>query len=353
MDFSDTILLSRTAKFSGADADNWDTWISRFEGLTRDHKDGDRVKRLIALLDGAALDSALVCLGDVKAEDGKDKDSYLLVRGVLAARFGKPVSQLQARAELGRAAQAPGESTENFADRILKLGRLACPEATCDDKIWSSNLTSRFICGLRDEWLQAKLCNRDPQTLQEALLIARDLRSRQEALQAVKSANPAGQAISAAAVPMNPGQNDDPGAHGTMDSQLAHLEQQVYDLRSTLQALAVSGTHPSALNSGPGPQCYRCGSLGHLRRNCTFRRRRSPGGSDACYGCGTQGHFQRDCPYKLQSNSRSRPFCLCCGRGGHWMASCDFNRGGNEHQGQRNNTIRPAGVAQSQTRSEN
>ena len=112
----------------------------------------------------------------------------MAVKAALTEHFGKKTDTLQAHAELGRAMQQPGESVESFASSVRRIGKLAYPGVAGGDKTVEESITSRFICGLRDEWVQRKLYRRAPTTLKEAVKVFKELRSQQEAVQAVRGA---------------------------------------------------------------------------------------------------------------------------------------------------------------------
>ena len=312
MDSNSSILVSRTPKFAGTEQEDWDKWLSRFEGLTFSYKDEERLRCLVSLLEGGALDAALPSL--------KQNKNYAAVKADLSSRFGRLPNSLQAQAEFGRAVQAPGESAEYFADRLRRLAQLAHPTVGDDNVLMESSLCSRFICGLRDQWLQTKLCNRGPATLVKAVQMVRDLRSRQEAVQAVRrsvSENEDRAASATVSVPsINAGDNN--------ARQMDRLEQQMSELRSTVEALVVTGTDRSSRGSSDPSKivCYGCGSLGHMRRDCLGRQRGSAPRNGTCHACGLVGHYYRDCPQFRGSSRSPQPFCLCCGRSGHWLAAC-------------------------------
>lgn len=301
------LFLTRARKFSGKSGDNWDTWISHFEAQTITFDDAGRLQCLLSLLDDDALDAFIAMPAKVKVKYDTAKKS-------LDARFGRTIDRLQALAELNKSTQATGESVEKFGERLRKLGKLAYPEAIEGDKTAESSLTCRFICGLRDEWIQSKICGRNPGTLDEAVQMVQTLRGRQEALQAVRST-----ALPAVFETLEPSRGAVVEDVGSADRVYA-LEQRVDDMGRALQALAVSGGRGERRTPGVEQRrCYNCGEEGHFRRQCPAARQRPTGNKD-------ERQRGQETP---QSGARAADpavpaFCWCCGRRGHWMAECRF-----------------------------
>jgi len=109
---------------------------------------------------------------------------------------------------------------------------------------------------------------------------------------------------------------------------------------------------------GGDQECFNCGEVGHISRDCTERRKpkgggkgggrdrddddafanfggrdRGGGGSDqGCFNCGEVGHMSRDCdaPRKPKGGGKSRgggdQECFNCGQVGHMSRDCDEPR---------------------------
>ena len=250
---------------------------------------------------------------------------YITVKAALNDHFGKKVDTLQAHAELGRATQNPGESIESFAGRVRKLGRLAYPGMTDDDKAVEGSITSRFICGLRDEWAQGKLCGRAPSTLSDAVQIVKELRSRQEAIQAVRAAQQS--TVTSVAVATGPSSDREAATAAGSGGDTRDLDQRISNMEHTMRALVASQRNLDSNSNGRAIKCYGCGVEGHIRRNCP-NQQRSSGNRDARSARRDRAEADGTAGRPLTANGPPAPFCLCCGQHGHWMAGCRLLVGG-------------------------
>ena len=110
------LMFARGTPFTGAEGDNWDSWISRFEVRTSNLKPEERLPVLLSLLDGKAIDVCASLSPD-------DRKNYAAVKAALAGRFGAEVDQLQAFAAFAHATRQPGEDAPTFGERLNRLAR--------------------------------------------------------------------------------------------------------------------------------------------------------------------------------------------------------------------------------------
>ena len=322
------LLLSQFEHFTGTGSQNWQQWVRRFEAKTSALPAADRLPCLISVLQGGALDFY------ASLPEGTRTD-YGAVTNALADRFSQLRNPLRAQVELARACQQPGETVSDFADRLRQLGRLAHPQATPDDPTLDASLRGLFICGLRDAGLKSVLCNKNPESMDTAVRIAREFQCQQTALVAMQhfaTAAGAHEELAPQVVMASSG-----GSGVQPATALLSLERRVDDIQQTLQRLCTDGLRRQstdlaedggassrggvALVSGdrrrPPLRCFDCGDSGHTRRFCP--KRRGSAGSRQCFACGGIGHLFRDCP---KTGTAGRPFCLRCRRDGHWMSDC-------------------------------
>ena len=292
------LLYTRGSPFSGTEGEEWDTWIGRFEARTAQLTESDKLHVLVGLLEGKALD---ICasLSEEKQQD------YKAVKSILEKTFSSKVDELQAFAAFSQATRQPNESVQSFGERLKKLC-LWIYHDQCDtnDQVVQT-VVNRFICGLKDPWLQRKLFVDKPKTVDEAISKVTELHRQQEVIASLTPAPGSVEPQQACPV-SNMGTRSRASTAWTQDGE---------------QAGTSTGT---------------TADTGAARVPCPNPAQRRPVGGGArppirCYGCGEMGHIRRFCPNtrpsprQQQTNStreQRAPWCLCCGEDGHWMAGC-------------------------------
>lgn len=82
--------------------------------------------------------------------------------------------------------------------------------------------------------------------------------------------------------------------HTEENTRLDQMEATLQNLSEHLMALNTRRQEP--------PQCFNCGKLGHVARNC--RARRAPPMTVICFKCGNRGHMARNCRNQQQGNGQ-------------------------------------------------
>lgn len=294
--------VAGSPKFTGSSHENLGKWLSHFELRFRDVPDEDLAKVLIDLLDGTALD---LCTRLSK----KELTDYETIKKALQSRFGEETVALQAYAELSQATQKPGESAEEFGDRILELAGKAYPGASLKQKQDSS--LKQFICGLTDGKLQGKLIARDDvNSMEDAIQVAKSYRTRAGILEAMRNKTESGVAMTAQRVQCIPTSEaavskDAVASISEMKAQLEGIQKAITQLEAR-----VSQGASRERNFTAQKRCFQCGETSHFRRQC-------PQLKDM-----VQDKQQNVKAGSTASQHPRAPFCVGCGRHGHWMAEC-------------------------------
>ena len=290
---SDKLLrfTSRIRKFDGGNDEGWDVWIQRFELLAGLGDKSEWLEALFICLDGKALDVCASMPEELRRQ-------YAEVKKALSARFGKDVNTIHAYSDLNQAIRQTGESFEDFGDRIQELAKRAYPEKSFSDL--QSAIVSKFLCGLKEPWLQTKLMDKPLSTLDEAVKEVRCLRRTRDALAAIGAVGGSSDAEE---------RPSDQVLVAKAPSSADQLEQKVNRLQEKLdEVLGVVAAIGEAQSSKD--------EMDRQRQRIEAR----------CFGCGEPGHFRRNCPHaspgRQKVTERPEAFCLCCGKAGHWMATC-------------------------------
>ena len=212
----------------------------------------------------------------------------------LQSLFERNQTATEKRYNFHRREQEPGESVDSYGVSLREAG------AKCgfQGDEYSSRLVDQFILGLRDKATQNKLLQEPPNSLDDALLIAR----RFEA------------------------------ANATMKT-LAREATEKFS-KTTIGSV-------SSFNAAK--TCYSCNGFGHVSRQCptrnNFRQTNSAlSQTKLCYLCRKPGHLAKSCPlanqqpgtpFKSQSYDESLRMdrrltvCFRCGNSGHIAKFCN------------------------------
>ena len=292
------VRLASNPKFSGRSGDNWARWLSHFELRFRDIQKAERVGLLIDLLEGSALDYATKLTP-------KTLQDYELVTKELGSKFGEDVSSLQAYAELSQVEQEPGEETEAFGDRVLRLVKQAYPEASSQQI--QDHGVKQFICGLADKRLQEKLIAMEGLgSLEEALRIAKTYKKTTDALDAVRAKKESGTAM--AAQRLGGGVTWHPPEEGEGESTMAQMKEQLDRIQKALLELEAR-TEARVQSPRSRRRCFQCGDTSHLKWQCPQLREQIR-------------ERRRDTSKPSPNQEGHEAFCVGCGRKGHWLSQC-------------------------------
>ena len=295
-------LFTRSTPFSGAEGEQWDAWITRFEARTAQLTETEKLNILLGLLEGKALD---VCA----ALSSDDQKTYSTVKDALEKRFSTQIDKLQAFSAFSQATRQPGENVQAFGERLRKLAQWTYQDQAETNEQVIQTVVNRFICGLQDTWLQRKLFVTRPKDLEAAVAAVEELHRQQDV---VSSLTPGSGSVAASHMFLA----------SNLGAQNADLTARGYSVKPSSQphGYVQTASSTSAASTRPSPAD------------------RPVRGGPRCFGCGEVGHFRRSCPtgrpvQRAPRNQRSA-WCLCCGKDGHWMAECSHYKNLNNHRHQ-------------------
>ena len=145
-------------------------WVKRFESYAKAVKVADEQisDALLSLLDDSAF-RAFDLLG-LTEEQVRD---YKQLVGALKKRFAPTTGEAELRFQFGQRCQKPSESFDEFVDAIVDLVNRAYPEMEAGTRM--NLVRDRLIAGVRADFIQERLLQQAPVSLDEARRIAKEL----------------------------------------------------------------------------------------------------------------------------------------------------------------------------------
>ncbi|XP_052103504.1 uncharacterized protein LOC127736988 [Mytilus californianus] len=256
------------------------------------------------------------------------KVSYRELVEKLHKRFGFKALPETARVQFNNAWQAPEESVEDWADRVLSLATRAFRNLP-DDYMYEQAIT-RLCQGIENKQLGVQVSNLQPQSIEEAIDKIRLFQHNTQAIYGKPNRREVRQ--------VTDGQYEDhpeafheyqgPHVRATMalerapvstwkveleksdkkfENKLGQVHEKLDDMMDQFKQLLTS---PIAGSCSPGRQtgtesCHHCGERGHFKMECpNFGGKSVPGSPSTdrgppwegvCYHCFKPGHVRKDC----------------------------------------------------------
>ena len=241
-------------------------WLQKFDICSRANKWTDEIKalKLPTLLEGEAL---AVWLEIPEAE----QEDYKTIHEKLCDKL-TPMSFVSLD-EFHQRKLRPGEPLSVFVHDSKKLLEHAMPELK-DSATRKQLLLHQFLAGLPQEVSRQLRAAGETKDLDTVVERARLLLALNE------------QDVSANKV----------AAVTNQSHEVEELKEQVTKLREQVAALAITPRNGAEKRQQllKRMRCFSCSRIGHLQRDCPFRRQGFA--SRLCYSCGRPGHVARQCP---------------------------------------------------------
>ncbi|KRZ01371.1 hypothetical protein T11_492 [Trichinella zimbabwensis] len=173
---------------------------------------------------------------------GQTRDiSWQELRRRLLDAYGRSEPQIQLQVRFGGLRQRKGQPIRDFAREVAEVGRRAGKS--------EGDLVHRFIFGLTCKELHRELCLRQPTTLTQARQLAEMVTEIEEGRRKTV--------------------DDDASGNGGLTKAVEALARRLDKLEATRE-------RPSRLQpTQRATECFECGGLGHIRRDCPQLRTRT------------------------------------------------------------------------------
>ena len=265
-------------------SNDFELWLKRFESYVR----------CVGLPNEAKGDALLMSLDEraFRTADqlGLDPEtqSYSTIRDKLLQRFASRSSEPELRFELSQRRQQPEESLEDFAGVLVDLA--ARGHRNLGPTLQDSLARDRFIAGISSEYIQDRLLTDAPETLDEALQLARRLEMAKLARERMRKGSKDGPAQPQK--PESPVSDKEVAAVGS--TQVQHQSSLCEAVRANTEALRTLMDQLSLTREANPARAMEGGRS---------RNRRRP--AITCWNCGEEGHRRSVCPQRDRQASQS------------------------------------------------
>ena len=277
--------------YNGDGPEKYQKWVKEIERMRAAVSADDDRSRALALqtLSGSAADYATRLIqenDDITWEELKKK---------LGEHYNDLADVQYARQQLRRLTQRPGESIQNYYERIMQIASNAFGSTEITDKHVEPQLIDFFIDGLRDDGLVKRLLRKSPKTLADAFKFATNEQQAQRSYDLRRGrTEPEPMEVDVLTSNrnfMSDHRNEQVSAQiQVLDSDLQQLRDDVTRGMEQLQQILLAGQRPrqevpqNQFNQPPvrsqqdyiprsrqNLQCWRCGIFGHYKSECRTR----------------------------------------------------------------------------------
>jgi hypothetical protein len=256
--------LPRNITFDGRGS--WEAFHLKFSHFAErcQWSSDDKFDALCWALEGKALDYYVIL-----HKNGEGR-SYMSLCNKLEARFGEQILPGAAQAQFHQTNQNPGESIDDFVDRLLSLAGQAF--SGLRESFVIDQVMNRFCYGLLDKDAGHYVYMHNPESIQQAKLIVRKYQQSYQALYGKSKRDKRREEERVSAVRTDKRISHTPKDNSlnmdTVMSAIKNLENRFDKLDKKItvdQKTTVPGEKPKSKKRF---KCYGCGKYGHFKRDC-------------------------------------------------------------------------------------